>query len=66
MKSCIYKSIFGLFGVIFLFSGVMAFISWRNNEEVLGIHGNGLLIYIAISIILGLVGVSGAFTNWDR
>ena len=66
MKSCLYKSVFGLFGIIFLFSGVMTFISWHNNEEVIGIHSNGLLIYIVISILLGIVGVSGAFTNWDR
>jgi uncharacterized membrane protein len=66
MKSCLLKSVYGLLGIVFLFAAVMGFVSWLKDEPVANIHGNGLLIYIAIFLLLGLVGVWGAMTKWDQ
>jgi hypothetical protein len=66
LKSRVLRPIYGLLGVACLLAGLMTLISWGNNADVAGIHGNGLLVYTAVFMLLGLVGVSGANTNWDR
>jgi uncharacterized membrane protein len=66
MKSCILRSVYGLLGAVFVFSGTAMFVRWLNDRQVAGVHGRGLLIYVAIFALLGLVGIWGAVTKWNQ
>lgn len=53
----------GFFGVLFLLFGVVVLFSWLRDEEVSGIRGTQLLLYVVASLWVGLplLKIAGTF-----
>jgi len=66
MKSCAVRAFYGLMGIVCSLMGVVSLVSWFKGEGMSGVQGNGLLVYVAIFFLLGLVGIWGALPTRER